>query len=86
MPYHPLSKIESLNTSNIKKMMNNSKNEDKIDSERKRQEEESKSLLGKEWYKQVHEKAKKQHKAFLIRHEGLMMRKKLSPKPSGTSS
>ena len=85
-PSHALTKIDSLNSSNIKKLMSNSKNEDKRDTERRRQEQESKSLLGKEWYRQVHEKSRKQQKAFLIRHEGLMMRKKISPKPSGTTS
>lgn len=60
------------------------------DTERRKQEEESKSLLGKEWYKGVHESSNRQHKAFMIRHEGLMMRrhpqvhKKLSPKSNNS--
>jgi hypothetical protein len=37
-PSHALAKIDSLNSSNIKKMMSNAKNDDKIDTERRRQE------------------------------------------------
>lgn len=37
-PSHALTKIDSLNSSNIKKMMSNAKNDEKIDTERRRQE------------------------------------------------
>jgi hypothetical protein len=37
-PSHALTKIDSLNSSNIKKMMSNAKNDNNIDTERRRQE------------------------------------------------